>query len=308
MGNKIKIIALLLIFIAIKGFAQQDPMYTQYMNNPLIINPAYAGTRGMPVLTGVFRKQWVGIEGAPETSTISYQSPIKRYNFGAGGNLVFDAVGPVTQTGLYIDYSYLIMFKEQRTLSLGLDAGMNYYHLNYSSLNYNYPDDDINATENESLFLPNFGVGAFYYSNKVYLGLSIPKLLKNSLEKGSIDIEHLSREEWHWFLMGGAILPLSPYIDFKPSFIARMTQGAPLSVDISGVLMLNKKVWVGLNYRFKESLGGIVRWQISPSLEIGYSYDYSYYNFGPFNKGSHEILIGYSVVRKEKRILSPRYF
>ena len=308
MGNKIKIVTLLLMFIAIKGFTQQDPMYTQYMNNPLIINPAYAGTRGLPVLTGVFRKQWVGIEGAPETSTISYQTPVRRYNFGAGANLIFDVVGPVTQTGLYLDYSYLISFEEHGTLSLGLNAGMDYYHVDYRNLRYNNPDDDINASEPVSLFLPNFGVGTFYYTDRVYLGLSVPKLLRNSLEKGSVEIEHLNREEWHWFLMGGAIFHLNPTIDFKPSFIARMTQGAPLSVDLSGVFMLYEKVWLGVNYRFNESLGGIIRWQISPSLEIGYSYDYTNIGYGPLNKGSHEILISYSFVQKQRRLLSPRYF
>jgi len=308
MINKIKIVALLLISIAIKGFAQQDPMYTQYMNNPLVVNPAYAGTRGLPVLTGVFRKQWVGIEGAPETSTLSYHSPVRRYNFGTGGSLIYDAIGPVTQTGLYLYYSYLISLSNYGTLSLGLDGGMNYYHVSYNDLRYNNPDDDIRASEPVSLFLPNFGVGTFYYTDRIYLGLSVPKLLRNSLEKGSVDIEHLNREEWHYFFMGGAIFHLNSSIDFKPSFITRVTQGAPLSVDLSGVFMLYQKVWLGVNYRINESVGGIVRWQISPSLEIGYSYDYHRFTYSAFNIGSHEIFISYSIVQKKKRILSPRYF
>ena len=308
MRNKLKIATLFLMLISIKGFAQQDPMYTQYMNNPLTINPAYAGTTGAPVIAGTFRQQWVGIDGAPTTSTISYHTPIKRYDFGAGANMIYDVIGPVKQTGLYLNYSYLIKFEQNRTLSLGLLGGFNHFHLNYTHLIYETPDDDISGLDNESLFLPNFGVGTFYYTDNIYLGLSVPKLIRNSLDKQETDIDYLNREEWHWFFMGGSIIKINPYLNFKPSFMTRIAPGAPISLDLTAIFMFFDKFWLGANYRFGESIGGIVRWQFNPKLDVGYSYDYSNPRIKAFNKGTHEIQISYTFIKEGKRILSPRYF
>ncbi len=306
---RLQLITLLLLILGINGFAQQDPMYTQYMNNPIVVNPAYAGSRGVGNLTGVFRKQWLGINGSPATSSISYNAPIKRYDFGVGASLLYDAIGPITQTGLYLDYSYQIRFEEKRTLSLGLKGGFNYYYLNYSGLNYDGPDDDIDQLENESLFLPNFGVGAYYYTDKLYLGLSIPKLIRNSLEKGKTSVQSLTREEWHFFLMGGYIFNLSKNIDFKPSFISRYTAGVPLSLELTATFVLYDKVWLGAMYRVGESFGGLVNWQITPKLNVGYSYDLTHTEIRAFNKGSHEITLNYLFLRDNgKRILSPRFF
>jgi type IX secretion system PorP/SprF family membrane protein len=274
----------------------------------LTINPAYAGTRGAPVVSGVFRKQWLQIEGAPTTSTISYHTPVRRYNFGAGANLIYDNLGPVTQTGLYLDYSYLLNMVGGKTLSFGLLGGFNHFYLNYTKLIYNEPDEDLAGLDNESLFLPNFGVGAYYYTENFYLGFSIPKLLRNTLEKTIVKIDHLNKEEWHWFLMGGAIIKLNPNIEFKPSFMTRVVTGAPISLDLTGVFMFYDKFWVGAAYRYGESVGGLFRWQFNPRFEIGYSYDYPTSHLSSFKNGTHEILLNYTFVKEGKRILSPRYF
>jgi type IX secretion system PorP/SprF family membrane protein len=306
---KIQLLMLLLLVLGLNGFAQQDPMYTQYSNNPLIVNPAYAGSRGFGNLTGVFRKQWVGINGSPTTTSLSYNAPIRRYDFAAGASLLYDALGPVTQTGFYLDYSYQIKFDQKSTLSLGLKGGFNYFYMNYSALNTIDPDDDVDILENESLFLPNFGVGAYYYSEKMYLGLSVPKLIRNSLEKKGNTIEHLNREEWHFFLMGGYIFNLTKNIDFKPSFMTRYANGAPLSLEVTATFMLYDKVWLGAMYRFGDSFGGLINWQITPKFNIGYSYDLTHSELRPFNRGSHEITLNYVFLRDSgKRILSPRFF
>jgi len=190
---KLHIVSLLLLLVGIKGFTQQDPMYTQYMSNPIVVNPAYAGSRDVGSITGVFRKQWVGIEGTPTTSSLSYNSPIRKYNFGVGGSLLYDAIGPVTQTGLYLDYAYRIRFEGEGILSLGLKGGFNYFYINYQGLRKNDPDVDVDLVQNEALFLPNFGIGAYYYTEKLYLGLSVPKLLRNSLDKNKNTFDHLNR-------------------------------------------------------------------------------------------------------------------
>ena len=306
---KLQIVTLLLLVLWLNGFAQQDPMYTQYMYNPIIVNPAYAGSMEVANLTGVFRKQWVGISNSPTTSSLSFNELIRKYDFGVGASLLYDALGPVTQTGFYLDYSYQIRFDEKGTLSLGLKGGFNYYYINYNGLKYNDPDEDIDLLENESLFLPNFGIGAYYYSQKYFLGISVPKLLRNSLEKKGTTIDHLNREEWHCFFMGGYVFNLANNIDFKPSFISQYVMGSPLSIELSATFMLYKKVWLGAMYRVGDSFGGIINWQLTPKLNIGYSYDLSRYELRAFNKGSHEITLNYVFLRDNgKRILSPRYF
>jgi type IX secretion system PorP/SprF family membrane protein len=305
--NKILLAILLLIFV-LKGFAQQDPMYTIYNNNPVLVNPAYAGTEKFPSLNGVFRKQWVGIEGSPTTSSLSYLFPVKKYNFGIGTTLIYDALGPTTQTGLYLDYAYHIRLKGEKVLSLGLKGGFNYFYINYKGLTYNEPDDDLNLLENESIFLPNFGVGAYYYSDKFYLGLSVPKLIRNSYVKKENTFDHLNREEWHVFLTGGYDFKLSENINLMPSFITRYAVGSPLSIELQATFVLYDKVWLGAMYRVGDSFGGLIRWQVSDRFHIGYSYDLTHSNLGAFNKGSHEIIIGYSFINKEQRILSPRHF
>jgi type IX secretion system PorP/SprF family membrane protein len=306
---KLKLLTILLLILGLNGFAQQDPMYTQYSSNPILINPGYAGSRGFGNLTGVFRKQWVGINGSPTTTSISYNAPVRRYDFGVGASLLYDALGPVTQTGLYLDYSYLIRFNEKGTLSLGLKGGFNYFYLNYSGLKYNEPDDDPDILENESLFLPNFGVGAYYYSDKMYLGLSVPKLIRNSLDKNKNTLEHLNREEWHFFLIGGYIFSVTDNLDFKPSFITRYAVGAPLSLELNITFMLFDKIWLGAMYRVGDSVGGLVNWQVNKRLNFGYSYDLTQSDLGAFNRGSHEITLSYVFFRDNgKRILSPRFF
>jgi type IX secretion system PorP/SprF family membrane protein len=304
---KLQLATILLLILGLNGFSQQDPMYTQYSTNPILVNPAYAGSRNFGNLTGVFRKQWVGINGSPTTTSISYNAPVRRYDFGVGASLLYDALGPVNQTGFYLDYSYLIRLGENGTFALGLKGGFNYFYLNYNGLKYFEPDNDLDLLESESLFLPNFGVGAYYYTNKMYLGLSVPKLIRNSLEKNTL--KHLNREEWHFFLMGGYIFKVTDFLNIKPSFIARYAVGAPLSLEATATFMLFDKIWLGAMYRFGDSVGGLINWQISKKFNIGYSYDLTRSDLGAYNRGSHEITLNYVFLRDNgKRILSPRFF
>lgn len=308
MNNYKALISFLLIFISINSFGQQEALYTQYMSNPLIINPAYAGTLDIPVITGLFRKQWVGVEGSPETSTITFQAPITVFDFGIGGNVICNSIGPVSQTGVYFDYSYMLSLNQYGTLSFGLNGGINYYHINTSSLEHNDPDEDIDNAEPLSLFYPNFGIGCFYYTDKFYGGFSIPKLLRHTIADGSVEVENLNKDELYYFLIGGAIFQINDIVDFKPSFIARMTRKSPISADLSAVFVLYEKLALGLNYRYNESFGAICRWNFPFGLEVGYSYDYTTSDFGNANYGSHEILISYFFKQSKKLHKLSHYF
>jgi len=285
-------------------------MYTQYIANPVTINPAIAGTRMTTNLTAVFRKQWLGMEGAPTTATISYQTALNKNKVGIGANLVHDRIGPVIQTGLYLDYAYHLTVDQEknRKLSLGLMGGFNYYTFDLLSLRSDVPDDDILHEEVNSRFLPNFGFGLYYYTPKFILGVSLPKLLRNSLSNKENTLTAEDKEERHLFLMTGYKLELSEKIDFKPSIIGRFVNGAPASLDLNGTFVYNDRIWLGALYRVGVSWGIMAGWQISKQLFLAYSYDFNHKLIRGSSFGSHEISISYDLKWNQEKISSPRYF
>lgn len=303
------IVGIFLVMSVWSARAQQDPMFTQYNKNPLTINPAIAGVRNINNLTLLLRSQWVGMEGAPKTSTLSYQT-ILNNEMGLGLNLIYDQIGPVSQTGVYADYAYRLTIDQEkdRNLSLGLMLGLNHYSFDLVSLRVNEYDEDIPVGGRYTMWLPNFGVGGFYYTPKFFLGFSIPKLLKNSLSAADNTLTAADREERHIFAMTGAIFELNPYIKLRPSAIGRIVNGAPASLDLNASLIYNDKISVGALYRIGVSIGGIIGWQLNDQLHLSYSYDFYNKNLGSYSFGTHEIVLSYEFKKKGQRILSPRYF
>ncbi len=227
------IIALLTIFtMAQTSFAQQDPLYTQYMFNTLSYNPAYAGTRGMASIMALSRHQWVGFEGAPRTQTLTGHLPFAN-NTGLGLSIIHDQLEPTTQTGVYVDYAYRLKLGEGKTLSLGLKGGFNYFNLDIAQLLQSAPNDPALDVTSNTKFLPNFGFGLFFYTNRYFIGASIPKLLENKLVNGDIAVlGQAGAEARHYFLTGGYVFDLSSEVKCKPTVLARLTHAAPLSVDL----------------------------------------------------------------------------
>lgn len=290
--------------------AQQDPLFTMYMTNPVTINPAITGMRNVNNISLVSRKQWLGIDGAPTTFSLAYQGAFNENKVGLGGNLINDRLGPVIQTGLYLDYSYRIVLNEQKDtrLSFGLMGGFNYYVYDIISLYYNGPDDDITSDGYHPFFFPNFGLGVLYYSPNFFFGLSIPKILQNSLSTSENTLEMENKEERHYFAMTGTILNLNDNIKFKPSIIARAVNGSPVSLDINATFMLFDIFWVGALYRVNSSVGGIVRWQINDTFHIGYSFDYSNSRLKTYTNGSHEILLSFDIISNNMENKAIRFF
>jgi type IX secretion system PorP/SprF family membrane protein len=292
------ILGLIFVLEGASVWAQQDPMFTQYMTNPVTINPSIAGSRKVDNLSLVFRKQWVGIEGAPTTASLSYQGAFFNNKVGLGCNLIHDIIGPVVQTGLYFDYAYHLKINEEKKqyLSLGIMGGFNYYTFDLYSLRSDVPDDDIAISGIERRFLPNFGIGLFYHTPNFFFGASMPKILRNSLSKADNTLTLEDKEERHFFAMTGIIIDITQNIKFKPSMIGRVVNGAPLSLDLTATFMFYDKVWLGAMYRVGSSWGGLVRWQINPKLHLGYSFDFANSRLKSFNNGSHEIYISYDFV------------
>ena len=305
----LKIGLLILFLVPVKTFAQQDPLYTQYMFNTLAINPGYAGTRDVLSLMVLSRHQWVGFDGAPSTQTFTANSPVTNKNIGLGLSVMYDKIGPTRQTGMYFDYSFQVKTSKNSRLSFGLKGGGNFYQLDMAELKRLTPYEDPAYSEpNVSKFLPNFGVGIYFYSKNFYLGASVPKLLENKLSGDAVETHQGGKETRHYYLMTGAVVNISRSVKFKPSMLARLTSAAPFSLDLNANFLFVDRVWVGAMYRVSESFGGIVQFLITPQFRIGYAYDMNTSELQNYNSGTHEIMLNYEFNFKKDRVQNPRYF
>jgi type IX secretion system PorP/SprF family membrane protein len=301
-------ILMLLFFTIWNASAQQDPMFTQYMHNPVSINPAYAGSRGTLNFVALNRQQWVGLDGAPKTLTLSVNSPFLGYNVGIGLSLIYDQIGPVKQTGIYADYSYHLKVTTKTKLAFGLKGGINIWDVNLANLQGSQNDEYVFLNGVRKMYLPNFGVGTYLYSDRYYVGFSIPKLLQNSLSDDKNNLQQVNKEDRHIFLTGGFVFDIAENIKFMPSTTIRAVSGSPLSAEFSAALILMDKLFVGGMYRIGDSFGVLVKYDFTDQLSIGYSYDLTNSELRPYQQGTHEFYISYDVAFKNKKILSPRYF
>lgn len=291
-------ISLFLSFYTI--FGQQDPQYSQYNYNMNIINPAYAGSKGVLSIGILGRSQWVGIEGAPKTLTFSGHAPIGNA-LGAGVSIIADRIGPVRETNIFADFSFTVITSEEGRLAFGLKAGLT--SLQVTSLTSGTPDP-LNVPIDKTA--PNFGTGVYYYTNKFYAGLSIPNLLETRYLKKSGGIVSSASEQMHFFFTSGYVINIYDNLKFKPSTMIRATQNAPLSMDLSSNFLWDEKFELGLSYRFDKSFSGMVGFLINDSMRMGYTYDMNINNFGNFNSGSHEIML--LIDFNKRNLKSPRFF
>lgn len=296
------------LFFAKETFAQQDPMYTQYMENLMTINPAYAGSKELLSMMAVSRNQWVTMADAPVTRSFAINSPIVNTNMGLGLSVLSDNIWPIKQTGLYLDYSYTLKFSNRRKLALGLKAGVNFYEAGIAELLTNDPNDPVFANDVNRRFLPNLGVGAFYHSDRYYLGLSIPKLLQNTINKNGFSSEQLNKEDVHIFFMAGYVFDVNRIVKFKPSILTKFVSNAPVAFDVNGTFLFYDRLWLGAMYRLGDSFGGLFQLQVTNNMKIGYSYDFPISALGAFNKGTHEIMVSFDFNLERNKVRSPRYF
>jgi len=305
-GMKLCLIIFFLMGICVTVSAQQDPMFTQYMHNPVSINPAYAGSRGTLNVVGMHRQQWVGIDGAPRTLALSVNSPFIKYNVGIGFTLLYDQLGPTKQTGLYGDYSYHLKMTTKTKLAFGLKGGLSIIEKDLANLIHYNDDDYLSLNGYQKLYLPNFGIGSYLYSDRFYIGLSIPKMLQNSLSENTNTV--VNKEQRHYFLAGGVVLDVTENIKFKPSATVRVVKGSPVSTEMSAAVLLSDKLWLGGMYRIGDAIGAMTKFELSKQLSVGYSYDYTLSKLGNYSQGTHEVYISYDFIRSGRKVLSPRYF
>lgn len=301
---KTRILLLVLIFTGVESYAQQDAQFTQYMYNTINVNPAYAGSRGVLSMFALYRTQWVGLDGAPVTSTVSVNTPLGESRLGLGFSLINDKIGPTTENTISADLSYTIPTSETWKLSFGIKATANLFDLDASKLNpVNAADPSL---QNYSSFSPNIGAGIYWHSDNAYIGFSIPNFIQTSrYDDNEVAI---FKERISYYLIGGLVFDLSDTVKFKPAFLTKMVEGAPLQVDVSANFMFFDKLMMGVSYRWSAALSAMVGFQVSEGLYIGYGYDRETTNLDNYNSGSHEIFLRYEIFKNNNRITTPRFF
>ena len=294
----------IVLLTGLGSYAQQDAQYTQYMYNTMNVNPAYAGSRGVMSIFGLYRTQWVGLEGAPKTGSISINSPLGK-NLGGGLSLVNDKLGPTQENTLSADLSYTIETSYRYKLSFGIKGSADFFSLDPNKLNPKNANDPSLQNFHNS-FSPNVGAGVYFHSDQLYLGLSVPNLLETNRYNDNEVV--VNKEKMNLYLIGGYVFDLSPSIKFKPAFLLKGVAGAPLQLDVSGNFMFNEKFVLGLAWRWSAAASVMAGFQITDGMYIGYGYDLETTKLQNYNSGSHEIFLRFELPNKMNRIVSPRFF
>ncbi|WP_121668028.1 PorP/SprF family type IX secretion system membrane protein [Mesonia aquimarina] len=296
-------IAILTLFLVAKVFGQQEPQYTQYMYNNMSVNSAYAGSLGHLAITGIYRSQWVGLDGAPKTQTLGIDSPIGK-NVGLGLSLVNDQIGPSNEFYTTVNFSYTIKASETHDLSFGIAGGGKFLDIDWSK--GSNKDPDIEFQENVNKFLPSVGAGVYLHGQKSYIGVSIPNFFTDQKYD---DIEStVADERLHIYIIGGLVFDLSENTKLKPAFLMKNVSGAPLVVDFSANFLFYEAFTLGVSYRTGDSVSGLAAFQVTNQILVGYSYDYTTSALEEFNSGTHEIMLRFELKSSENGVKSPRFF
>ena len=294
-----------MLLVGLVSYSQQDAQYTQYMYNTETVNPAYAGSRGVMSIFGLYRTQWVGLDGAPKTGAFSINSPIENTNLGVGVTFVNDQIGPTVDNTIAADISYTIQTSEMYKLSFGIKGTADLFNLDVTKLNYTDQADPLLQNLHNN-FSPNVGAGVYFHSDKSYLGLSIPNFFQTKRYSDN-DIA-VYKERMNLYVIGGYVFDLSPDLKFKPAFLAKTVEGAPLQLDLSGNFLINDKFMLGAAWRWSAAASFMAGFQISDGLYIGYGYDLDTTKLAHYNSGSHEVFLRFELFKRQNRIVSPRFF
>jgi type IX secretion system PorP/SprF family membrane protein len=300
------------LMILLSAHGQQDPQYTQYMYNMNVVNPAYAGSKEGLSVGLLYRSQWVDINDAPKTATLSIHSPVGK-NVGLGLSVISDQIGPVEENNVYADFSYTLNLGGEHRLAFGLKAGASIQNIGlFSDIGNGFVPDasDEAFSENTSNTYLNIGSGVFYYTDKYYVSFSIPNMLKSTYLDITTNGQQFKygSDVLHYFLSSGYVFDLSANTKFKPSFLLKSAFEAPTSLDLSANFLFFDKFEIGATYRLDDSVGVMANFAITTDLRIGYAYDYVTSDLNVTTSGSHELMLLFDLNFSKKVSISPRFF
>lgn len=302
-----KLLIILAVFTGSAALAQQDALFSQYMFNKLVLNPGYAGSREVFSADLIDRYQWVGIDGAPRTITFSMHSPLRNDHVGLGFFVYRDQLGPTIDQGFMASYAYRLLLPKGK-LSFGLQAGFKYFEIDWEKIYTENPDYYFQGDQKNKI-TPDANFGVYYYSNRMYAGISSKALLQN--EYGMVKVDGKSAYSKllrHFYGMAGMAVPVSEEVLFRPSLLIKYVKNAPVQVDLNASFLFHELFWVGMTYRTEQALVFMTEINLGKNLRLGYSYDVYLNKLVHYNKGSHEIRLGLDIDLLKNRMLTPRYF
>ncbi|MCK4344997.1 MAG: type IX secretion system membrane protein PorP/SprF [Bacteroidales bacterium] len=286
---------------------QLHPLSNQYIFNALAINPAYSGSRETLSTSILYRNQWVGFEGSPETMTFSLHAPLRNDRIGIGLLLINDKIGVTNETGFIGNYAFRINLRNGK-LAFGLGAGIILINNTWADLIAVDRDDELLMDNSPTFVLPDFSIGTYYNTNQYFIGFSIPLFLNHRFNPMTNKFNlHNDFSEYNYIINGGYIFEINPDVKILPSLLLRYNPGNSPQVDINPHVIFKDKLWIGASYRSKNTLIGIFQYQINNQFRVAYSYDFDLGKLGRYNNGSHEIMLRYEFSYTID-VFSPRYF
>lgn len=299
--------------------AQQEAHYTQFMYNKLYINPAYAGARGVPSLTAIYRSQWVGFDGAPQSLLASFNGPFLSKRVGVGVNVSNVKVGLQRDFQGSIAYSYDVVAQEDMSLRIGLSGSLRSLGFAYNEAQAVQSGDLSIEDQRINDFYGNVGAGVYgTIMERYYFGVSVPRLYSNAIGLTNGNATTLAKESPHFYGMAGAIIPLSDDINLMPALLLKYVKNAPFDADINLNLDIKRKVTAGISYRLGgdgtgESVDLLAFWQVAPQFGVGAAYDFTLSNLKDYTAGSFEVMLQYDLRQLngsngKKKLSNPRFF
>jgi type IX secretion system PorP/SprF family membrane protein len=306
---KILVLLTVMLFAYQKSIAQTEPMYSQYMFNMLGVNPAYAGSREASSFNLFQRRQWIGLQGAPQTTSISFDQSILDKRAGWGIQLYDDKIGVEKADGINLMGATRIQVSENGVLSGGLSLGLMNYRIDLMNVTGRYTPNDPAFYANLNAWTPSLGLGIYYNTDNFYAGVSIPNILKSRLTALTLIKSGLQKvNQKHIFLTSGIVIPINEELKLKPSTMIKIVEGAPIEADFNTNIWLRDIIGLGVSYRTGDAVIGMAEIQANQNLRFGYAYDITISPLKFYNTGAHEIMIRYEIGNFKTKIKSTRYF
>jgi type IX secretion system PorP/SprF family membrane protein len=305
MKKIIKLLFFIVIPISVSG--QMASFTSQYVLNPLVLNPAYAGNRGVLNVAAFYRKQWVGVKGSPETITLTVDAPFRDDKMGLGLMMVNDKIGVTKETQFKTNYSYKINMGKGN-LAFGLGAGLVVTNTAWSDLIVVDPEDEYLLIDSKAFIVPTFSFGTYYSDQKYFAGFSIPKLIgyKFNFEKNKY-VLHNDMTDYYYLFNTGYLFDLSSNLKFFPSALIVFSPGDKILYDINANFRLMDRLWLGASYRNNRSISGMFQFQLTDQIKFAYTYDFDFAKLRTFSSGSHEVMLRYEF-RYKVEAISPLNF
>ena len=301
------ILSLLTVFLPLLLSGQMFPLSDQYIFNPLAINPAFAGCDDALSASVLYRNQWVGFKDAPKNYMLSVHAPLFNDRVGLGVIINNNSIGINKETSFIGNYAYRMELKNGK-LALGLGFGVIIDKIAWNELEAADPGDALLSNNPTSAILPNFSLGAYYYTQKYFIGFSLPMFLSHEMDHSSGEYKMVNRfSGYNYFLGGGYLMDLNSGLKFLPSLLIKYNPGHTLQIDYNAQIVLKERIWLGIGYRNSNTMIGMLQFQLNHQLRMSYSYDFDMGKIGKFNNGSHEFVLNY-VFNYDRKVAGPRQF